>query len=154
MPDWVRHVLRLTVRPEFVAGIAAFSALSFIASVIGIPIYLRRLPADYFSRREQFRYGLEGQASRSVLWITRTVLRNTVGGILALAGIAMLVLPGQGLLTLLVGLMIMDFPGKKHLQRRILALPPVFRAANALRARAGEPPFRLAPEGEPPASVR
>lgn len=154
MSNWLRDMIRFAERPDFVAAIAVFSVLSFVASVIGIPIFLRRLPADYFTRRERFRYGFEGQVRRSVVGITRTVVRNALGGLLALAGIAMLVLPGQGLLTLLVGLMIMDFPGKKRLQRRILALPPVFRAANALRARAGEPPFRLSPDGKPPASVR
>jgi hypothetical protein len=53
----------------------------------------------------------------------------------------MLVLPGQGVLTLCVSLFLLDFPGKRRLERRILGYPPVLHALNRLRTRAGQPPF-------------
>ena len=69
------------------------------------------------------------------------VLRNAVGWVFVVAGIAMLVLPGQGLLSILAGLVLIDFPGKHRLERRLLGSPGVRRAMNWLRRRAGKPPF-------------
>jgi hypothetical protein len=54
----------------------------------------------------------------------------------------MLLTPGQGLLTLLAGLLLMDFPGKYAMQRRLIEHPPILRAINRLRARHGHPPLR------------
>ena len=72
--------------------------------------------------------------------------KNGLGVVLLAAGIAMLVLPGQGLLTLVVALILLDFPGKRRLQRRIVYAPRVLAALNALRRRAGREPL----EPEPP----
>ena len=67
--------------------------------------------------------------------------RNALGAVLLAAGIAMLVLPGQGLLTILLGLMLVDFPGKRRAERALVARPNVFEALNWLRAKAGRPPL-------------
>jgi hypothetical protein len=53
------------------------------------------------------------------------------------------VLPGQGLLTILIALILLDFPGKRSLERRIIARPKVLRAVNGLRTKAGRPPLHL-----------
>jgi hypothetical protein len=74
-------------------------------------------------------------------------LKNLFGGVLVLAGVAMLVLPGQGILTILVGLMFLDFPGKFALERRLARQPPVLRAINWIRARGGRKPLEM-PRGE------
>lgn len=144
MPPWFHEIVRLGAHPHVLAGIMAFSVGTFIASVIGVPLYLRRLPADYFSRREREDLGMP--TTHSFGWVARSVLRNALGAVLVVSGLAMFLLPGQGLLTLFVGVMLMDFPGKRRLQRRILSVRPIFRAVNALRVRSGQPPFRLAPE--------
>ena len=43
------------------------------------------------------------------------IARNVVGAIVVLAGLIMLVTPGQGILTIIAGLAIMDFPGRDRL---------------------------------------
>ena len=48
---------------------------------------------------------------------------------------------GQGLLTLLVGLLLMNFPGKYQLERWLVGRPGVLAALDWLRQRKGEPPF-------------
>lgn len=73
-----------------------------------------------------------------MLW---RVLRNVLGVVLVLLGIAMLLLPGQGLITLLVGVLLVDFPGKQRLVQRILGRPKVLSVVNKLRARHGAPPM-------------
>jgi hypothetical protein len=69
------------------------------------------------------------------------VLRNLLGVLLVLLGIAMLLLPGQGLLTLLVGLLLIDFPGKHQLVVRLLTRPKVLSVVNKLRAHRGAAPL-------------
>jgi hypothetical protein len=78
------------------------------------------------------------------------VLKNIVGAILLVLGIGMFVLPGQGVLTVIVALGLLDFPGKRRLQRRLVSAGPILRAINALRARAGRP--RLELDTPPPPS--
>jgi hypothetical protein len=118
----------------------SLSLASFIVSVIGVPWFVKRLPEDYFSRSEQERFGFDTPV-RTFGDRCLMVLRNVVGAVLVVAGVAMLVLPGQGILTLLVGVFMVDFPGKRRFQRRFLALPIVLKSVNALRERTGEPPL-------------
>jgi len=63
--------------------------------------------------------------------------KNLLGCVIIVAGIVMLVLPGQGILTILAGIMLLDFPGKYRLLRWIVARPQVLRTLNWLRRRAG-----------------
>jgi hypothetical protein len=65
------------------------------------------------------------------------VVKNVIGAVLLVAGLVMLVVPGQGLLTIAVGLMLVDFPGKFRLERWLATRRPVWKAINWLRARAG-----------------
>jgi hypothetical protein len=78
-----------------------------------------------------------------LLRIIGRILKNVVGVLFVLAGLSMLVLPGQGVLTILIGLSLVDFPGKQRLEARIIGQRSVFKAVNSLRARFGRPPFVL-----------
>src|SRR5437867_6933229 len=84
--------------------------VGFVASVIAIPWILIRHPQDYFCESRP-RTWLKGH--HLVLRLFVLVLKNLVGGILLLAGIALLVLPGQGLLTMPIGASLLAFPGKR-----------------------------------------
>ncbi len=53
----------------------------------------------------------------------------------------MLVLPGQGILTLLLGIALTDVPGKWKLMRILARRPNVMKALNWMRERAGQPPL-------------
>ena len=67
--------------------------------------------------------------------------RNVIGIVLILAGIAMLVLPGQGVLTILAGLVLLHFPRKHEVMRWIVSRRAVLASANWVRHRAGRPPL-------------
>jgi len=84
----------------------------------------------------------------AIRW-TGLVLKNVVGVLLILAGIAMLVLPGQGLLTIVLGIMMLNFPGKRALELRLIRFPGVLRAINHLRARNQRPPLQLPGQAAP-----
>ena len=119
----------------------------FVLSVALVPLVLTRLPADYFSKERRARLA-EHAKNRPFHWLL-VVAKNALGALLVVLGLIMLVLPGQGLLTLLVGLLFVDFPGKYRLERRIIGGPRVLRAINALRERWHKPPLDVPP---PPSS--
>lgn len=112
------------------------SIASILLVLALLPLVVVRLPADYFDPVRP-----SAPPPRSVWgWIGR-VLRNVLGWLFVLVGVALLLLPGQGLLTMLIGLMMVDFPGKRGVERRILARPAILRVVNRMRERRGRPPL-------------
>ena len=73
-----------------------------------------------------------------VLW---KVGKNLLGAVLIVAGIVMFVAPGPGVLTILLGLVLVDIPGRYKLVQKIISRPRIFKAVNSLRRRFGKPPF-------------
>lgn len=121
--------------------LSSFSCLAFAATLIAVPILVVRIPADYFARDSRQEASWPGK--HPVLRALRVAAKNAIGGCLIVVGIAMLVLPGQGFLTIAIGVMLLDFPGKQGLARWLVARPPVLRGINWLRARRGHPPLIL-----------
>lgn len=109
-----------------------FSVLCFIGSLIAIPIILVNIPADYFIEKTR-------QKRRAWLTVVGQIIKNVLGIIFLLAGILMLFLPGQGLLTILIGLSFLDFPGKRALEIRLIRRPQVQKSINWLRHKYGRP---------------
>jgi len=140
LPSWLRGPVAWVVDPTVLATLGVVSVALFVLSAAGIPWFIARVPADYFSRRELFEMSMPS-GPRSVWRLVGRVLKNLLGVVLLVAGIAMLALPGQGLLTIFVSLLLLEFPGKRRLERRLIAWPPLYRAINALRRRAGRPPL-------------
>ena len=124
---------------EYGLWLGVFSAVTFIASLAFIPVLVARIPADYFVDRK--RHLSRSRRLHPILYLVLIVLKNVVGILLLLAGIAMLVLPGQGIITLLIGITLMNFPGKFTLERYLVSQPSVFSAINWIRKRAGKPPL-------------
>ncbi len=73
------------------------------------------------------------------------VAKNILGGLLVVMGVVMLFTPGQGLLTILIGLLLLNFPGKYRLERWLVLRPGVLRGLNWLRQRRGHRPFDAPP---------
>jgi hypothetical protein len=126
--------------------LCAASALMFVGSLIAVPWLITRIPADYFIRQRH--YVDRWKPQHPILRMAVLAIKNLFGGALVLAGVVMLFTPGQGVLTILVGLLFIDFPGKFAAERRLITLTPVFRAANWIRAKAGRIPLKL-PEEQP-----
>lgn len=113
------------------------SAVLLVATLVALPIVIIKLPEDYFirDRRES--------ADESGRWAAAVVVKNLLGVLLIVVGIAMLVLPGQGLMTILFGIALTDFPGKFRLERKLVNISSVRAALDRIRAAAGRPPLRL-----------
>lgn len=117
------------------------SVLTFIGTLAAVPIIVVRIPTDYFMREQHDSgWGLGRHKGLGRLGI---ILKNILGIILIVAGLAMLVLPGQGVLTILLGLSLMNFPGKFALERRIVRQSAVLETINWMRTRAARPPLKF-----------
>lgn len=97
------------------------------------------MPEDYFSN-EQRRSAYKDKYHPLISLLFR-IVRNMMAVIFILAGIVMLFTPGQGLLTILVGLGLSDFPGKFALERKIVRNEKIFNALNWIRKRTGVVPL-------------
>ena len=131
--------------PEFkfiFIGLAWGSLTLFIVSLAVIPWLVTKIPADYF-HEEHRRAGLSD--NRSLLLQLLLVFKNLCGCLLIALGLVMLVLPGQGLLTIIIGLFLMNFPGKYKLERTLVSRPKVLSSLNWVRAKAHKPPLVIEP---------
>jgi len=106
--------------------------LATIGSLLIAPIYLCRLPEDY----------LTSQYKRSNN-IFHIIIRNILGIVLIIIGIVLLFMPGQGLLTMVMGLLLCDYPKKRAIESYILKLPKVYQAVNWVRNKAKKAPLKL-----------
>jgi len=120
------------------------SIVTFVGSLVAVPILVVRMPSDYFLTKEPSAESWGGRHPKQAR--TLVIAKNVFGGLLILAGIAMLVLPGQGVITILIGISLMNFPGKRRLELKVIRIPAVLSAINWMRAKRGRPPLRL-PEG-------
>lgn len=136
----------LHLHKEILVWLGVFSAATFVGSLILIPILCVRMGEDYFMPQRDKDVTLAGR--HPVIRWTGLVLKNVIGLLLVAAGLAMLFLPGQGVLTTIIGIMMLNFPGKRRLELRLIRIPGVLRAINYLRNRAKHPPLLLPPEKE------
>jgi hypothetical protein len=121
--------------------LSAVSALMFVGSLLAVPWLAANIPADYFLHRHAL-FSLH-ETAHPLLRGLVVALKNLLGIVLLLMGIAMLVLPGQGILTIVIGLLFLDFPGKFSLERRVIKIQSVHRAINWMREKNGKPPLNL-----------
>lgn len=125
----------------------AVAALVWVVLTVGsLAVVLRialSLPEDYF----------EADQGRRPPWTARRMVRNAMGIVLIAVGAALSIpgVPGQGVLTILVGLFLVDFPRRQQLERALGRRRGVLPALNRLRARFGRPALRPPPaqRGEP-----
>lgn len=122
------------------------SVLSLVVGVSLLPFFITRIPVDYFSHPH--RHYMSASSRHPLIRLIIMGIKNLLGLVFIIAGLLMLILPGQGLLTLLVGLMIMNYPGKFTLERWIILRPYVLPAVNWLRTKYDHPPLLLSPGEE------
>lgn len=115
---------------------------SFLFNLGIVSLILVKLPADHFSDRNKKRFASE---SHPMLRVLMVIGKNILGVLLVALGIVLSLpgVPGQGLLTVLLGIMLLDFPGKHRLEQKLLSKPSIVNTINRLRARFGKPPLEL-----------
>lgn len=112
-------------------------AVTFVVSLAAVVAVVVRLPATYFCTDHVSPFAARHPVVR---WIG-VIVKNLLGLVLVVLGLLLSLpgIPGQGLLTILIGVMLVDFPGKRRLERRLVSRPSLLAVINALRARFGRP---------------
>ncbi|MCA1623729.1 MAG: PGPGW domain-containing protein [Acidobacteria bacterium] len=121
-----------------IALVLSFTVISIIASYGLIVIGMIKIPADYFS--STYVKEINRDEHFSLRWAA-FIIKNTVGFLLIIAGVIMIFTPGPGVPTILLGLMMMDIPGKRPLEAKLIQRPMVLSAVNELRAKYNKPPL-------------
>jgi uncharacterized membrane protein SpoIIM required for sporulation len=119
--------------------ISGLSIITSVVTLILIPWLIVRIPSNYFSDRKRIRklWAEHHPLIRAAL----VSVKNLFGYFCIVAGIIMLVLPGQGVLTILLGIIFIDIPGKYRFERWIVERPKILRSINRLRIRAKRDPL-------------
>ena len=122
-------------------GVGLF-LLSLAISFGAIGLVMVKVPPHYFSPHHE-RDFMPGSP-----WLVRwgaVIAKNIAGVLLVALGIILSLpgVPGQGFLTILLGLIFWDIPGKRPLEARIIKRPAVLSSINKLRAKYDKPPLEL-----------
>ena len=132
----------LSSNEEWFALLGAISLMAFTGSLIVVPIIILNLPVDFFTRP------IRTATTLSIARLCLKAAKNIVGGLFLLSGILMLILPGQGILSILIGLSLIDFPAKRRVQVRIIRMPRVQRMVNWIRKKGNRKPIEIPPAWE------
>ena len=121
-------------------GLAVF-LISLFGSIAVAGAVLVRLPPTYFLEEANDR----ARAQRTGAQWLMAIAKNLLGAALVVIGIILSLpgVPGQGVLTILIGVMLLDIPGKRRLERKIVCRKSVLDAINRMRARFGREPLRV-----------
>ena len=117
--------------------IGIISGVVFIISLLLMPYLLGLMPSNYFLKNSEKQLKINKPFD-----LIKLTLKTLIGFILLIAGIIMLVTPGQGLVSILLGLFLMEFPGKRQLELKLINHHPTFKTLNWLRSKANKPPFK------------
>ena len=131
MIDWILAQLQAYEHVFIWLGVG--SVLLSLFSIAVMPWFVSLIPVDYFRTHHEIHW--------HTLLRPRSIVRNIIGLPILLAGLAMLFLPGQGILTIMIGLAIMIYPGKFRAERWLVRRQGVLRALNWMRRRRGVPPL-------------
>lgn len=123
----------------YILWLATISLFVFIFSLVSIKWLVALIPTDYFVKKNISK----SKKSYSLLWLMSIIVKNIIGYTLILGGILMLVLPGQGLFTILMGLILSNYPGKYTIEKRIISIPSILKTINWLRKKSNKPRLRI-----------
>ena len=127
--EWIK------AHDTLLALLGGLGILMFAGSLVAIPVIIAYMPEDYFIRIT--RHPMHRSPLRKVLH----ALKNVFGGILLVSGLLLLLLPGQGIITIVIGLSLIDFPGKHQLQIRLVSQPRIRKSIQWIRAKVHHKPL-------------
>ena len=137
MNDW------LAAHSGILWGLVIFSAVTFLTSIVAVPWFLVRIPARYFTATHH----AHPWADRHPFMRAALVVgKNLLGVVLLAVGFALLFLPGQGILTILAGVVLVDFPGKHRVLLWTISRPAVLASVNWIREKAKREPLVMPAE--------
>ena len=123
--------------------LGSLSIFILIISVFMMVLIISFLPEDYFKSENRSLISSVQNSRYPLLKLLVLITKNFFGVLLLLSGILMLVLPGQGILTIITGLVFMDYPGKYKFERKLLRQKGVINSINWIRSRLSKPSLKV-----------
>lgn len=130
--------MNLDINFQFVG---LLSILSFVVSLVCVPWLINRLDICFFTLQSHEQRIRKRREQHLLLMVVIMIIRHCVGFILLAIGIALLFMPGQGILTILIALALMDFPGKYRFITTIVKQKQVRLILDWIRRKGGRQPF-------------
>jgi len=124
---------------NLIIWIGSISIFIFIFSLFSVRWLVTLIPSSYFIEKKSSHL----RSRNPVVWYAVIILKNLIGYSLVLGGIMMLVLPGQGIFTIFIGLIMSNYPGKYAIEKKFIAVPSILKSINWMRARSNKLPIRL-----------
>jgi hypothetical protein len=137
MVEWVTEFFRSITLQGSLLWLLIFVS-TFGVSLAIVSFVLVKLPATYFNRSRK----REFLPNRSPIIRGLAIAgKNLLGFLLVGLGVVLSIpgVPGQGALTILLGIMLLDFPGKPRLEHWLVSRPKILHAINKLRHRFSKP---------------
>lgn len=137
--EWLAQFWEALTLGKILLGVGLFS-VSFAVSIVAVGIVMVKIPAAYFS--SHYERDFMGDKHWLMRW-SAVILKNVFGAVLILTGIVLSLpgVPGQGIMTILLGLIMLDVPGKRPLEAKIISRPKILTTVNNLRARYDKSPL-------------
>lgn len=123
--------------------LGSLSIFILIISVFMMVLIISFLPEDYFKSENRNLISSVQNSRYPLLKLLVLITKNFFGILLLVSGILMLVLPGQGILTIITGLVFIDYPGKYKFERKLLRQKGVINSINLIRSRLSKPPLKV-----------
>ena len=127
------------VYKNLILWFGSISLFVFLFSLLSIKWLVSLIPEDYFINKKDSKI----KTNNIFIWYVVLIFKNLIGYSLILGGIMMLVLPGQGLFTIIIGLMMSNYPGKYSIEKKLIAIPTILKSINWLRNKSNKPPIRV-----------
>jgi hypothetical protein len=133
--EWIR------LHETLIGYLGIISLLTFFLTLVLVPVFVIRMPSDYFmyNKRDLKQFHRQHPFVR----VVTLIIKNIFGFIFICAGLAMLILPGQGILSILIGISLVSFPKKRALERAIIQQKAVEQVINWMRLKAHKSPLEL-----------
>lgn len=137
--------LAQTLGPSFIFLSILLTTTAAIAYLLVISYVITHMDKRYFLRKKLIAPDASASPhltsmSSSVTYVVK-IAKVILGVFLLLCGIVMLVLPGQGLITIVIGLSLIPFPGKTKIEQNLLSRKSVRSSLNWIRIKANKEPF-------------
>ncbi len=116
--------------------ISGLSTIFFLLSLLGLSWLISIIPHNYFVDKK--RVSLI-KMKNPLMWLPIIIIKNSIGLVLILCGILMLILPGQGVLTIITGLIFLDYPGKFRFERSLVRNKLILNSMNWIRRKRNKP---------------
>ncbi|MDQ3798238.1 MAG: hypothetical protein M3384_02205 [Acidobacteriota bacterium] len=139
--DWLSQKWQSFTLEQVLIFAGLFLA-SLVFSFVVLAVVMVKIPENYFS--SHYQQSFMPNSPFLVRWGV-VIAKNLLGVFLVMLGVILSLpgVPGQGLLTILLGLIMLDIPGKRPLEARIIKRPSILSAINNLRGRFNKPPLVL-----------